>query len=569
MSDVPFIETTRKRVMRRKAALWADRASWFDHWREISEYQQPRLGRFFESDSNDGRKRHQHIIDSTALFAARTLSSGLMSGMTSPARPWFRLGLQDRELAKSGPVRSWLFQTTTLLRAVFNKSNTYHALHSLYDELGLFGTGATIVLPNFENVIHHHALTIGEYALGINELGAVDTLVRETRMTVGQLVKQFGKANCSSAVVRIYDRGNYDERVPVVHLIQPRRDRDARKLDNRNMPFESVYIETGGNDDKPLSESGFKRFRALTPRWSVTGNDTYGAGPGMEALGDVKQLQHQQHRKSQAIDYKVNPPLQVPTSLKSAAFNRLPGGVTYVDSVGNSQAVRSAFDVDLDLSHLLADIQDVRERIRSAFYADLFLMLANETRSNVTATEVAERHEEKLLMLGPVLERLQNELLSPLIDLAFDECRDAGILPPIPEELAEQEIEVEFISTLAQAQRVVSAQSTDRFLGSVTSLMTVKPDVIDKVNFDKAIDDYAELYGTNPDIVNSADVVAELRAQRERAAAAAQAAAAAPVAADTAKTASEIDSAGLRDVMGMFSGYGSPTSTEVETLPAA
>jgi hypothetical protein len=186
----------------------------------------------------------------------------------------------------------------------------------------------------------------------------------------------------------------------------------------------------------------------------------------MEALGDVKQLQHEQLRKAQGIDYQTNPPIQVPTRTRAQAHARLPGGVMFVDAAGAQGGVRSAFEIQLNLQHLLADIQDVRERIRGAFYADLFLMLANDQRSGITATEVAERHEEKLLMLGPVLERLHNELLSPMIDMTFDYASDAGILPEPPEELQGQELNIEFISTLAQAQRMVSAQGMDRLLGS-------------------------------------------------------------------------------------------------------
>jgi hypothetical protein len=556
-------QTPRQRVLRRKAQMWNERSSWFDHWQEISLFQQPRLGRFFTSDANKGQKRHQHIIDSTALFASRTMSAGMMSGMTSPARPWFKLGLSDKELTESGPVKSWLYRCGNILRAVFAHSNTYRALHMMYDELGLFGTASSVMLPDFDNVVHHYPLTIGEYALGIDAKGRVNALAREFQMTVGQLVEQFGMERVSSHVRSAKERNNVDLQVPVIHLIEPRTGRDPSKLDAKNMRFASCYIETGGNGEELLGESGFKRFPGLAPRWDVTGNDVYGQSPGMVALGDVKQLQHQQTRKGQAIDYQVNPPLQVPTQYKDAARNRLPGGVMFVDASSPGGGVKSAFEVNLNLQHLLLDIQDVRERIKTAFYADLFLMLANDTRSGITATEVAERHEEKLLMLGPVLERLQNELLEPLIDNTFDYASNAGILPEPPPELEGMELSVEFIGVLAQAQRMVSAQGTDRLLGTIASMSQLFPGVVDKIDADQVVDDYGDMYGVNPEIILPDDVVAEIRAQKAQAAQAAQAAAAAPVMAETAKTASETDTQGLRDVMNMFQGYGSPSAQEV------
>lgn len=558
MDDKPINQ--RQRILSRKSALWTERSSWITHWREISDYQQPRAGRFVVTDRNRGDKRANHILDNTAVFGARTLAAGLMSGVTSPARPWFRLEIQDKDLMESGPVKTWLHDSAALLRAIFASSNTYRSLHTIYEELGLFGTGCSIVLPDFDNVIHHYPLTVGEYALSTNSKGEVDTVCREFQLTVAQMVEQFGKENCSQTVRDLWNRGNYDAWVDVIHLVEPRKNRDLKLRDGRNMRFASIYLEPGKDQaDRFLSESGFNRFPALAPRWVVTGNDVYGTSPGMECLGDVKQLQHQQLRKGQAIDYQVNPPLQVPTKYKEANKARLPGGVFYVDSLGQGQGVRSAFDVNLNLQHLMLDIQDVRERIRQAYYADLFLMLANDNRSGITATEVAERHEEKLLMLGPVLERLHNELLSPLIDIAFDYANRAGILPPPPPELEGMDLNVEFISVLAQAQRAVATQGMDRLLGTVSQMAAVKPDVLDKLDFDQIVDNYGDAYGVDPKIIVPDNQVAALRQQRAAAMQAQQAAATAPQVVESAKTASEIDTGNLQDVMNGLMGYNTPS----------
>lgn len=558
------MEDRRQRALRRKAALWTERSSWDSHWREVAQYQMPRAGRFIETDANKGGKKHQSIYDNTAIFAHRTLASGMMSGTTSPARPWFRLGLSDKDLMEYAPVRDWLYKVADMMRAIFAASNTYGALHQCYEELGAFGTWANFVQPDFDNVIHHYPMTIGEYALATNDKGVVDTLCRQLQMTVGQMVKQFGREKCSSAVQVMFDRGTLDAWVPIIHMIEPRSDYDKTKRDDLNMPWSSIYFEAGSNEDRFLSESGFKRFPALCPRWVVTGNDIYGRSPGMDCLGDVKQLQHEQLRKAQAIDYQVNPPLQVPTQYKDQASKRIPGGVMFVDSTGPGGGVRSAFDVNLRLDYLLADIQDTRDRIRGAYYADLFLMLASQpANGRMTATEVAERHEEKLLMLGPVLERLHNELLSPLIDITFDRMSSAGILPPPPEEIAGRELNIEFISTLAQAQRAVAAAGTDRLLGTLGSLMQMKPDTVDKVDLDQVIDDYGGLFGVNPKIIVPDEIVAERRAARAQAQQAAEQGAAMAQAAESAAKVASVDATNARDVLNMFQGYNSPSASEI------
>lgn len=529
------IVTPQRDTLKRWQSLKQERESWFEHWREISEYLLPRSGRFFLTDTNRGEKKHNSIYDSTGTRALRILSAGMMSSMTSPARPWFRLATTDEGLMKNAAVKIWLHQITQLMQAIFQRSNTYRALHTMYEELGAFGTAANIVIPDFNTVIHHHPLTVGEYCIATNWRGEVDTLYREFRKSVRQVEAEFGYDNVSRSVRNLYDQKRFDAWVPIIHAIEPRTDRDHGKRDAKNMPWKSCYFEAGEHADKYLRESGFRRFPALCPRWGVSGGDIYGNSPGMEALGDVKQLQHEQLRKAEGIDYQTKPPLQAPTSMKHFESDMTPGGMSFVDAPGAQGGVRTLFETSLDLNHLLADIQDVRGRIQSSFYADLFLMLSNMTDTRMTATEVAERHEEKLLMLGPVTERLQTELLSPLIDLTFDRILETGIAPPPPEELQGQDIRVELMSALAQAQRAVGVNSVDRFVGSLGAVANLRPEVLDKLDVDQWADGYAESLGVDPRIVVPTDKVQELRMQRAQAQQEAEAAAMANQQADTAQ----------------------------------
>jgi hypothetical protein len=553
MDDVP-----RHRFLNRWGQLKTERASWISHWKEISDYLLPRSGRYFVQDRNKGQRRHNSIYDSTGTRALRVLAAGMMSGMTSPARPWFRLATSDANLMKSAAVKLWLNEATDLMHTVFQKSNTYRALHSMYEELGAFGTAASIILPDFDNIIHHYSLTVGEYAITTNWKGEVTTLYREFQKTVHELVSEFGIDKVSTSVKNLHDRGSLDQWVTVVHCIEPRADRDPSKKDALNMPWRSVYFELGADSEMTLRESGFKRFPAVCPRWATSGGDVYGNSPGMEALGDVKQLQHEQLRKAQCIDYKTNPPLQVPTSMKNRDVERLPGGISYIDIAGPSSGIKTAFEVNLDLSHLLQDIQDVRHRIEGSFYADLFLMLANQSDSRMTATEVAERHEEKLLMLGPVLERLQNELLDPLIEITFDAIMEAGILPPPPDELQGHQINVQLVSMLAQAQRAIGTNSIDRFLGTLGSVAQMKPEVLDKVNGDKCVDIYADSLGIDPNMIVPDEQVQALRQQRQQAQQAQQKAEMMNQQADTAQklaSAKTDQPNALSDITSAFSGY--------------
>ena len=557
---------SRDKLHTRWGQLRSERASFWSHWQEITNYLLPYSGRYFTQDRNKGHKRYNNIYDSTGTRSLRVLGAGLMAGATSPARPWFRLQTPDQMLNRYQPVRVWLDDVARMMQSVFQRSNTYRSLHTIYEELGAFGTAASVVLPDYERVVHHYPVTVGEFCIAADYQGRVSTFYREFDKTVAELVREFGYKNCSRSVQNQWDRGNIDTWVTIIHAIEPRSDRDPKKRDALNMAWRSCYFETGADPEKYLREGGFESFPVLVPRWSTSGGDIYGHSPGMEALGAVKQLQHQQLRKAQCIDYQTKPPLQVPVSMKNRDVDTLPGGINYVDVAGPNMGIRSAFEVNLNLSHLLPDMEETRERIRSSFYADLFLMLATQPISRMTATEIVERHEEKLLMIGPVIERLHNELLEPLIDRTFTYLLQAGAVPTPPPELQGMDLNVEFVSILAQAQRAIGVNAVDRFVGNLGAIAQMKPEVLDKLDADEWVDAYADMLGVDPRLIVGNKEVAMVRQARNEAAAAQEQIAAQREQAAAAKdlaSAQTGEKNALTDIMGMFSGYQSPTASEV------
>lgn len=562
MRDVREGVPRRDKLQTRWGQLKAERASWWAHWQEISTYLLPRNGRFFVQDRNKGWRRHNAIYDSTATRALRVLAAGMMAGATSPARPWVKLAPVDPSIAKSHDVQLWLAEVTRRILAVFARSNTYRVLHQMYEELGAFGTACAIVLPDAKDDIHLYPVTVGEFALAQDFQGNICTCYREFDKTVGELVTEFGYENCAVSTKNLYDQGNLDAWVTVIHAIEPRTDRDPTKLDVKNKPWRSVYFEIGSDPGHYLRESGFDVFPVIAPRWSLAGGDVYGGSPGQEALGDIKGLQHKQLRLAQVIDYQTKPPLQVPSSLKNRDVETLPGGVTFVDGNSPGSGIKTTFEVNLNPSHLLMNIQDDRQRINSAFSADMFLMLASDQGTGrMTATEVAERHEEKMLQLGPVLERLHDEMLEPLIDLTFSYLLQAGKLPPIPEQLAGQDIKPEFISVLSQAQRAIGVNSVERFVVALGSIAQFKPEALDKFDADAWVDETAEALGVPPEMIVPNEEAEQLRQARNQAMAAQQQAAASEQVSKTASNLANIpttDRNALTDVMSNLTGYTTP-----------
>ncbi|MDP0895599.1 portal protein [Klebsiella pneumoniae] len=552
-------ETLKEQLQKQQAQLTNDRSSFDPHWRELSDFINPRGSRFLVTDVNRDDRRNTKIVDPTATLAARTLSSGMMSGITSPARPWFKLATPDPDMMDYGPVKLWLEVVQRRMNEVFNKSNIYQSLPLLYASLGNYSTGAMAVLEDDSDVIRTMMFPIGSYYMANSARGSVDTCFRKFSMTVRQLVMEFGLNNVSDSVKGMWDSGNYESWIEVIHAVYPNIDRDTAKLNSKNKPVKSVYYEVGGDSDKLLRESGFDEFPIMAPRWEVNGEDVYGSScPGMIALGQVKALQLEQKRKSQLIDKATNPPMVGPSSLRNQRVSLLPGDITYIDQVNGQDGFKPAYLVNPNTADLLADIQDTRQIINSAYFVDLFMMLQNINTRSMPVEAVIEMKEEKLLMLGPVLERLNDECLNPLIDRTFSIMARKNLLPPPPDILQGMPLRIEYISVMAQAQKSIGLSSLSSTVGFIGQLAQAKPEALDKLNVDQAIDAFAEMSGVSPTVIVPQEQVEQVREQRAQQQQQQQMVAMGMAAAQGAKTLSEAQTADPSVLTALSNAAGAP-----------
>lgn len=527
-----------------KAQLDLERSSFIGHWRDLGDHIFPRRPRFTLSDANRGERKNQKIIDSTATLAARTLRSGMMSGVTPPSRPWFRLTTPDPKFAEMQSVKEWLSSTTSRMATVMLKSNLYNKLPIIYGDAGVFGTAALYIEEDFDgDVIRCEALPIGSYSIGTDSKGKVRVFTREFRLTVRQIVEQFCvvetkneksvivEGNVSEFVKTQFENGSLETWVDVCHVLEPNWDYKPEAVEAKHKKYRCSYYERGTSSqghgsgsrgpykqEGYLFEGGYDYFPVLVLRWETTGEDVYGTEcPGMASLGDTKQLQVGERKIAQAIEKMVNPPMTGPTSLQNRKVSILPGDITYVDAREGQQGFRPAHEVNPRIAELEQKQGQIRQRIARAFFEDLFLMLANSDRRQITAREIEERHEEKLLALGPVLEQLNQDLLDPLIDIIFMIMERQGMIEEAPEEVAGVPLKIEYISIMAQAQKLIGIAGIERLTGFVGQIAQFDPRVLDKVDADQIIDEYAEALGVSPKLIRSDDAVAELRGQKAKA----------------------------------------------------
>jgi head-to-tail connecting protein len=540
-------DTTRQRYLQRHQALQSERSSWLAHWRELSEYIMPRRSRFLATDTSRGGKKSHSIINGTATKAARILAAGMQSGITSPARPWFRLTTPDQALAKTYRVRVWLDEVMERMRTAMARSNIYNALHNVYLDLAVTGTSVMLLEPDEEDGMRAYTLPVGSYCLQNSERLAVDTLYREASFTNEQLEARFGLDALSLRVKEALQRGDRDSMVRVLHVIERNRDYEEGRLGHKGKKWRSCWMETDAGEEHRthLSEAGYDRLPVIATRWDVTGEDVYGSSPGMDALGDVRALQSLEKSAGKAVAKIVDPPMVGPMSLANQHASLLPGHITLVDVVQGGQTFRPAMELNpMSVQVLEAKIREHERRISRDFYADLWLSMLSAEDTARTAREVSERHEEKMLQLGPVLERLQDELLDPVVGETFQILLAAGQLPPPPEELAGAPLRVEYVSIMAQAQRMLGTTAVERLLSVAGNVAAVSPTIVDKVDFDAALDAYADMLGTPAKLLRAQEDVDAMRQQREAQAQAQAAAQQALTVAQGAQTLSKADMGG-------------------------
>lgn len=519
----------RERLEKTRGQLVQERDSkWIAPWRRLRDLIDPDSGRLDGDQQNDGKRKDTRILNNTATFSAQVLSAGMQSGMTSPARPWFKLAAPDPEMNEYAPVKNWLWNAENAMREVFIRSNLYNILPTCYGEQGVFGTGVIAAVPDEQDLIRFYNFTVGSYSLATSDRQVVDTIYRDFKMTPRQMLQQFGKANLSAQTQRLLDT-NAECWLDVCHAIEPNDSRMPGYKDNLNMPYRSVYWEKGGDSGKLLKVSGFQKFPVMAPRWKVNGESVYGKGPGSVCIGEVQALQVMELQKGKLLAKGVDPAVTAPASLQNSRFSTVPGDVTWVPDSQLGAKIMPIYTPDANwIGQLRAEIVASEDRIKTAFYEDLFLMISNMD-SVRTATEIATRKEEKMLMLGPVLERQNDELLDPLIDITFQAMLDQSVprwqgllpgkpvLPPPPKELANVDLAVEYISILAQAQKALGVTAIERALAFTGNLAASFPEAADNLNVDQTITEYFSAVGVPPTMQRSEDEVMQIRQARAEA----------------------------------------------------
>lgn len=527
-ADINFRRYSEGRLI----GLRINRYSWWVHWRELADYILPRRYKWLITPNMMARGSpiNQHILDSAGTIAARNLASGLVSGKSSPTQPWFRLKVGKLDSTQTGPVSLWLSECERILYLVFAESNFYDSIGVFDFDLVVFGTGALLIYEDFKTVVNFINPCLGEYYVDIDNKYRPNVFYREFTMTVDACVREFGIDNVSDSTRALYeddDGANLTRELIVAHSIEPNDDGRAREFGfSPQWEYREAYWEWGGSTSPQggatsppgfLRRKGYNEKPCIIGRWDIVSNDPYGRSTGMDALPDIKQIQLETRRKAQAIDKMVNPPLVGDVQLKNQPANLTPGGITYVAgyTASGKPGFSSVYDTKFPVQEITADLEMVKARVAQVFFNDVLKVASQyETRSNVTAVEWDLRKSEALVMLGPALERIDNEVLKPIIERVFNIANRSGIMPPPPQEIQGRAMNIEFVSMLSQAQQAAAAGGIERVLNLAGGIAGVDPSVMDNIDVDYAFDKYSSLLNNDPKMIRSPAALAQIRKQR-------------------------------------------------------
>ena len=495
------------------------RTSWEETWREIRDYIYPHSGLALDNTdgSIQGYKRYSKVLDSYPEKAVRVLAAGMLGGMVSPSRVWFQLGLKDYQVERrSEDAGAWLNSVRDALLHYFNRSDIYGAMHILFREMALYGQGVLLIESDLINGFNFTPLSCGEYYLDQNEKGEVDTLLRKVFYTPRQMLEKFDRIELPESVIEAYERSEVDRRFEVLNLIKPNPMYSDGMRGTPLMAYEDIYIiRCAGAATQLIKRNGFETKPFVAPRWEKMSGSVYGHSPARTALADVKTLYEIDKQNLTSLKKNAAPPVTVKGNMKNSLIDLSPNGVTYVPAMNADAGVSPIFQPQNSYQMTETKLEKLQQSIREVFYNDLFMPILQRDKS-MSATEINSINAEKMGNITPVVELLEKEALDHIFTRCFNILLKLGnIIPPTPRGLAGFEIKIDYISVLAQAQKLSELATIEQFVGFTGTCAQQNQQVIDIINMDKLVLKYGTVLSVDSELMNSEEEIAKIRQQRE------------------------------------------------------
>lgn len=532
---------------------------WIENWSDLALFICPRRSIWMTQSAGGfptansmlrGCEINQAIVDPTGTYAVRVCAGGMVSGLASPSRPWWKMVTGDKHHTLDQESRIWMDETEDKIYTVLSQSNFYNSFAQECEDSIVYGTAPSICYDDAEEVVRFYNPSVGEYYLSSNGTMRNDTLYRVFVMTIRQIVSFFGVDNVTEEIRGLWAQGgtSLEQEKIIGHAIEPNfavEGNEKTKIKG-NFTYREVYWVYGSGSKQPLSITGFVECPFTVDRCYTQSNDAYGRSFGMDVLPDIIQLQMETRAKAKALAKNVDPPLVADISMKNQPTSQNPDAVTFVPMIAGGVGMRSLYTQQFNLADITRDIDEIQKRIKIGFFADMFLMMQDNT-SRMTTVEINAKLSEKMVVLGPVVESKLNNLKQKL-KRVYAIMERKGMISPKPPGLKGVPLTVEFISTMALAQKAAAMGGMERIASMIGGMAQIFPNVADNLDSDAYLSIMNELLGNPLRILRGPEQLAEMRqakakmmADQQKANQNQQAAETRMADAKTGKTMSEID----------------------------
>jgi hypothetical protein len=490
----------------------ADKSPWEGTIEDALKMTVPRK-RGVSSPEQVGQKFPTDVYDSTAIQANRIMAAGLSAYMINSAQRWFELGTKNRDLMENDGNRAYFAKCQDAMYASFQLSNFYQQAHELFLDLGSVGTGCFYEEEDPKTDIRFYARHIREIWIVENEREEVEMVYRRFEFGAWQAVRFFGEKNVGDVILKAIEKKEYKKKFSFLQYVCPRHERNVAKRDAKNMPYSSTWICL--EDKRLVKEGGYDEFPYMCPRFYKSSTEAYGYSPAIECLPDILMLNDVKKTAYEAMELAIYPPFLMENDGLMSTLDLRAGALNYQrNPLSQGEAVKQ-LTTNNNINYAIELMKEVKKNVETAFFVDLFLLLTNNPQ--MTATEVMERSQEKMLMLSPVLGRLQSEFLNPVIQRTFNILLRRGKIPPPPASLVNVEYEIVYISPLAKAQRALASKDIQEFMLIMGQMLPFAPDIMDGVDTDKARTVIAKAKGIDADVLREKSAIDAIRAQKAKA----------------------------------------------------
>ncbi len=536
-----LMEKRVQNILDRHETLKRAKQHWYPLYQALAQYVLLRK-QYFTSEQTDGPFLFNQVFDSTAIHAAHMTASSILGQIWPNPFESFEFMpqiSQDEEVFSDAWEMMLNVNDVMPTNLALPRASVMPSILEAVNDAVVFGTGALACIEtgDYSLPVRAKAVDAKTMSFAENDEGEIDTVYLEKLFTVGKLVQRYGYENCSERTRKLYDCGKFEEKVKVLHAIEPRRERNPLKLGNLDSAFASIHIEI--DQKQLLQESGYDEMPIIVFRFWKNQGEIQGRSPAMDALPDIRALNKLVEIFEKAGEMGLNPPKMVSSEdvLGAGKIPWYPGAQIAVHNAGRLQNGRAPIEPIITVANpswAQQRISDLRDNVMQYFMLDLLSDLNN--RSRQTLGEANIRNELRMYMAAPPLIRILLELISPFLDRSFNIMLQMGMFGVIrgskqdmqmqmlglqPKYISQDFISkrssglkgyrINFICPAARLMKLEEAQGLEKLTGFAGGLAQLQPNVLDNMNFDETLRGYQRLSGASQKTMKSPAEVQRMR----------------------------------------------------------